>query len=252
MLTCRSGMSILTRVGALALNNLQGALGRTSGRSYKAAPRQLLQVEASNASTSPTTSHATAAHISKIDSTKQEGEGAAREAAKMGREALAIATEGLVRREPLTHRETLVKLEHLYDLVLDVEQRRRDQPPPEEIEEFEQWYVGHLMLAARIVLTTYRRTTECNAIIDQIFAELMVSAPLETRYGWRVCKTIVTSLRCTLPVLLILSSPSSLRSRARSSFRGSLASSSSSVCRCSSLSSSHASSSSTLWHKHHS
>ncbi|KAI0691472.1 topoisomerase II-associated protein PAT1 [Cerioporus squamosus] len=145
-----------------SLNNLQGALGRTSGRSYKAAPRQLLQVDTSNASTSPTTSHATAAHISKADSTKQEGEGAAREAAKMGREALATATEGLVRRDPLTHREALVKLEHLYDLVLDVEQRRRDQPPPEEVEEFEQW------------------TVECNAIIDQIFDELMVSVPLET------------------------------------------------------------------------
>ncbi|RDX54229.1 hypothetical protein OH76DRAFT_1398553 [Lentinus brumalis] len=147
-----------------SLNNLQGALGRTSGRSYKAAPRQLLQVDTSNVSTSPTTSHATAAHISKADSTKQEGEGAAREAAKMGREALATATEGLVRKDPLTHREALVKLEHLYDLVLDVEQRRRDQPPPEEVEEFEHW------------------TVECNAIIDQIFDELMVSVPLETSH----------------------------------------------------------------------
>jgi len=30
-----------------ALNSLQGALGKTSGRSYKAAPRQLLQVDSS-------------------------------------------------------------------------------------------------------------------------------------------------------------------------------------------------------------
>ena len=115
-------------------------MGRTSGRSYKAAPRQLLQVDASNASASPTTSHATAAHISQVDATK-EGEGAAREAAKMGREALGTATEGLVRKDPLTHREALVKLEQLYDLVLEVEQRRRDQPPPEEVEEFEEWCV---------------------------------------------------------------------------------------------------------------
>lgn len=124
----------------LALNNLQGALGRTAGRSYKAAPRQLLQVDASNASTSPTTSHATAAHISKQDIAK-EGEGIAREAAKMGREALGTATDSLVRRDPLTHRESLVILEQLYDLVLEVEQRRRDQPAPEEVEAFEEWYV---------------------------------------------------------------------------------------------------------------
>lgn len=123
------------------MNNLQGALGRTAGRSYKAAPRQLLQVDASNASTSPTTSHATAAHISKQDMAK-EGEGVAREAAKMGREALGTATDGFVHRDPLTHRESLVILEQLYDLVLEVEQRRRDQPAPEEVEVFEEWYVA--------------------------------------------------------------------------------------------------------------
>ena len=47
----------------------------------------------------------------------------------------------MIRRNPLTHREALVKLEQLYDLVLDLEQRRRDQPPPEEVEEFEKWFV---------------------------------------------------------------------------------------------------------------
>ena len=31
-----------------ALNSLQGALGKTSGRSYKAAPRQLLQVDSTS------------------------------------------------------------------------------------------------------------------------------------------------------------------------------------------------------------
>ncbi|KAI0642169.1 topoisomerase II-associated protein PAT1 [Trametes meyenii] len=149
-----------------SLNNLQGALGRTAGRSYKAAPRQLLQVDASNVSTSPTASHAHAAHISKADVAKaqEEGQGAAREAAKIGREALGNASNstGLVRKDPLTHREALVKLEQLYDLVLDLEQRRRDQPPPEEVEEFEQW------------------TAECTTLIDQLFEKLLVSEPLET------------------------------------------------------------------------
>lgn len=164
----------------LALNNLQGALGRTSGRSYKAAPRQLLHVDSSNASTSPTTSHAHAAQIHKSD--VQEGEGIAREAARMGREALTTATDGLIRRDPLTHREVLVKLEHLYDLVLDVEQRRRDQPPPEEVEEFEQWWVMDDSILVFVSSLCRCRTTECDAIIDQIFDKLMVSVPLETRY----------------------------------------------------------------------
>ncbi|OJT11571.1 DNA topoisomerase 2-associated protein pat1 [Trametes pubescens] len=149
-----------------SLNNLQGALGRTAGRSYKAAPRQLLQVDSSNVSTSPTSSHAHAAHISKTyaTKTKEEGEGAAREAAKIGREALANASDstGFVRKDPLTHREALVALESLYDLVLDLEQRRRDQPPPEEVEEFDEW------------------SAECTGLIDQLFEKLMVSVPLET------------------------------------------------------------------------
>jgi hypothetical protein len=73
-----------------ALHSLQGALGRTSGRSYKAAPRQLLQVDPNNVGTSPTLSH-THAHISKEDALRPDGEGAAKEAAKLGREALGDA-----------------------------------------------------------------------------------------------------------------------------------------------------------------
>lgn len=73
-----------------ALHSLQGVLGKTSGRSYKAAPRQLLQVDSSNASTSPSLSHAHA-HISKEDAINNDGGGAAKEAAKLGREALGDA-----------------------------------------------------------------------------------------------------------------------------------------------------------------
>ncbi|KAH9935957.1 topoisomerase II-associated protein PAT1 [Epithele typhae] len=142
-----------------SLSNLQGALGRTSGRSYKAAPRQLLQVDATNASTSPTAAHSSGAHISKADMT--EGENAAREAAKMGREALGNAFDG-VHRDPLTHRESLVILEQMYDLILEIDQKRRDQPPPEEEVEFEIW------------------TEHCAAIADKLFEKLMLSVPLET------------------------------------------------------------------------
>lgn len=72
----------------VALHSLQGALGKTSGRSYKAAPRQLLQVEGAS---SPTLSHATpTGHISK---SSIHHEGAAEEAAKLGREALGTAAD---------------------------------------------------------------------------------------------------------------------------------------------------------------
>lgn len=142
----------------IALHSLQGALGKTSGRSYKAAPRQLLQVDPNEAGASPTLSPAHA-HISKEDAVHKEGEGAAQEAAKLGRAALGNAapvstpsrfvhnsvcsrpgqTGGVVRKDPLTHRETLAILERMYDLVLEVEQLRRDQPPPEEEEAHQAW-----------------------------------------------------------------------------------------------------------------
>lgn len=138
------------------MNSLQGALGKTAGRSYKAAPRQLLQVDSGAASTSPIISSAHA-HISKTDAVRRDGEGVAREAAKIGREALGGATDvrlnshskifaltalqmsSLVHKDPLTHRETLVYLEELFDTVLKVEQQRRDQPSPDEVEAFEEW-----------------------------------------------------------------------------------------------------------------
>lgn len=52
--------------------NLQGALGKVSGRSYKAAPRQMLQVDNPNG--------------------EDDSRDAANEVAKQGREALAHAT----------------------------------------------------------------------------------------------------------------------------------------------------------------
>ncbi|GBE86561.1 topoisomerase II-associated protein PAT1 [Sparassis latifolia] len=145
----------------ISLNSLQGALGKTSGRSYKAAPRQLLQVD-SGSSTSPTLSPAHA-HISKADTTRHaDRAGAAKEAAKFGREALGSAAEmnGLEHKDPLTHRQTLIILEHLYDLVLEVEQQRRDQPP--EDEGFEAWNAGFTVL------------------VQQLWDGLQVMVPLET------------------------------------------------------------------------
>src|ERR1700731_1926112 len=82
---CRSVFHYLS-FDALALHSLQGVLGKTSGRSYKAAPRQLLQVDPST-----TPAHA---HISKDDAVNKTGDGAIKEAAKLGKEALGNVSLG--------------------------------------------------------------------------------------------------------------------------------------------------------------
>ncbi|KAG5650360.1 hypothetical protein H0H81_012506, partial [Sphagnurus paluster] len=149
--------------GLHSLHSLQGALGKTSGRSYKAAPRQLLQVDSTNPNTSPSLSPAHA-HISK-DTAEKPQDAAAQEAAKLGREALGNAgdTAGLVRKEPLSHRQILVAVEGLYDLVLNTENIKRGEPTPEDTDEYAaQWKV------------------EYDASVDQLWAGLKVLVPLET------------------------------------------------------------------------
>ncbi|KAJ7504532.1 topoisomerase II-associated protein PAT1 [Mycena galericulata] len=145
--------------GLHSLHSLQGALGKTSGRSYKAAPRQLLQVD-ENPSTSPTLAHAHP-HISKEDAKGGSSEGAAKEAAKLSRETLGN-TGNVVRKDPLTHRQVLTTLEALYDLVLKVEHLRREQPPQEEEEASRQWQ------------------KEYDDLVEQLWEGLKVMVPLET------------------------------------------------------------------------
>ena len=101
-------------------------------------------------------SHATAhAHISKADAiaSHQDGAGVAAEAAKFGKQALGEVDVSpprysphivphlenrqgtdLVRRDPLTHREALIMLERLYDLVLDLEHQKREEPAEDDEE----------------------------------------------------------------------------------------------------------------------
>ncbi|KAJ7583418.1 topoisomerase II-associated protein PAT1 [Mycena floridula] len=138
-------------------HSLQGALGRTSGRSYKAAPRQLLNVDANSAS-SPTLGH-TRAHSKDL-----EPDGAAAQAAKLGKEALGNAgnTTDLVSRDPLTQREILICLENVYDLVLRIEQLRRDQPLAEDDHLLQEWQAEH------------------DETLAQIWTELKVMVPIAT------------------------------------------------------------------------
>ncbi|KAL5492252.1 PAT1 [Sanghuangporus weigelae] len=129
--------------GLHAIHSLQGALGKTAGRSYKAAPRQLLQVDTNGA----TDTHG---HISKED-VQKDAAGAAKEAAKRGREAFGFSADpaGTTRKEPLTHRECLIILESLYDSQLRIEQLRREQPPAEDDARTAEWEVIYKAETAR-------------------------------------------------------------------------------------------------------
>ncbi|KDQ19171.1 hypothetical protein BOTBODRAFT_63273 [Botryobasidium botryosum FD-172 SS1] len=139
---------------------LQGALGRVSGRSYKAAPRQLLQVEPGS---SPVLAHATA--NTKEDNKAHEArEGVARAAAQAEREALTgdPSAGEVVRQPPLTHRQVLVAIEALYDVMLKIEQLRRDQPEDEESQLFQRWNAAH------------------EELIEKLWVDFKVMVPLET------------------------------------------------------------------------
>jgi DNA topoisomerase 2-associated protein PAT1 len=117
------------------VSHLQGALGKVSGRSYKAAPRQLLQVEHD--------------HISKEDAAT------AKQAAQLGREALGNqpgAGAGIVKRDPLTRREALLTLEAIYDHVIKIEQLQREAPSSEDPMVQTKWYVARFIQSATILI----------------------------------------------------------------------------------------------------
>ena len=74
-----------------------------------------------------------------------------------------MQTTNLVRKQPLTHRETLTILERLYDLVLQVEQLRRDHSSTDDEQQTVEWQRYY------------------NALVDQTWDTLGVMVPLETR-----------------------------------------------------------------------
>ena len=121
----------------LALNSLQGALGRTSGRSYKAAPRQLLQVDSSSSASSD---HAGGS------ATNGNSAGADLATALNGATADVciplvlsdvshrdLQPNGVVKKDPLTYKESLRILEHLYELTMHIDSHRRTIPAETDV-----------------------------------------------------------------------------------------------------------------------
>jgi DNA topoisomerase 2-associated protein PAT1 len=68
-----------------------------------------------------------------------------------------------ISRQPLTRKQVMYALEELYDAVLDVEQLRRDAPPPTAMEEIAVW------------------NQVCQDKAADIWRRLMVMEPLDVR-----------------------------------------------------------------------
>ncbi|WWC72563.1 uncharacterized protein I206_106525 [Kwoniella pini CBS 10737] len=107
---------------------LQGALGRVT-RGNAAAPRPVLAIPTSNKPENRPTSHLN----------EQTG----------------------IHRAALTKKQIMFALEELYDAILELEQMRRDAPPPTAMEEIELWH------------------NRCQAKVDIIWRRLMVMEPLD-------------------------------------------------------------------------
>ncbi|KZT43122.1 hypothetical protein SISSUDRAFT_1040559 [Sistotremastrum suecicum HHB10207 ss-3] len=126
--------------GLHSIHSLQGALGKTSGRSYKAAPRQLLQVDAV-APSSPSLSHTQAQQHTREGSADFIAHTAKSSvhATTHQREPSPVEAEGHSDNKPLTRKQALMLIEGLYDLLLKIEHMRREQPAPEDLAGVDDW-----------------------------------------------------------------------------------------------------------------
>jgi DNA topoisomerase 2-associated protein PAT1 len=89
----------------------------------------------------------------------------------------------------LTTKEALKILENLYDIVLDIEQLRREQSnlDTEDTEAVNIWYVVTIpFFYFKKSLSVFIRPAERNAryseLVQQLWDDLKVMVPLETRY----------------------------------------------------------------------
>ncbi|KIO29884.1 hypothetical protein M407DRAFT_69866 [Tulasnella calospora MUT 4182] len=140
-----------------AANHFQGALGKISGRGNKAAPRQMLQVNTSNVSASPSLASA------KPVKPQQDRDQLTEAAGRLGREAMNVADQGSVDRQPpLTHRQVQAAVERLYDTLLSIEQSNRDIPPQDDLEAREAWEASH------------------ERLLDELWTRSMIMVPVET------------------------------------------------------------------------
>ena len=116
-----------------ALEHLHGALGKTSGRAYKTAPRQLLQVDASAPANSASSPLSTPGHIGKDDPLQnpamlnafQDQVCVLVSANSNGSDDAGLQTKEVGPQQPLTRYQVLMQLEGILAGVLDAELLQR-------------------------------------------------------------------------------------------------------------------------------
>lgn len=146
------------RKAAAPSASLQGALGTIKGRSTATGPRQALQV-------APASTAGQAQRASDITNLLNNPTGTQERAGD--------------RIEPLTRKQVMIKLEALYEAVLEIEQLRRQQPPPPPTEQ-QQREVNmsndeRAFYEARFADWQGRHQT----MVDALYAALMIQEPLE-------------------------------------------------------------------------
>ncbi|ORX41065.1 topoisomerase II-associated protein PAT1 [Kockovaella imperatae] len=111
------------------------------------------------------------------------------------RPASALNQQSGIRRQALTKKQVMFALEELYDSVLELEQKRRDMPPPTAMEEIQRW------------------NDQCGMMSEIVWKRLMVMEPLDVSKGQRLfnrllrhlshqqCLTLLTLLIATYPQL---------------------------------------------------
>lgn len=141
------------RKDAASSASLQGALGKIKTRSTAAGPRQALQVTGAAASQAERASHIT----NLLNHTGSDGD----------------------RREPLTTKEVMIKLEALYEMVLDIEQLRRQQPPPPPTVE-QQQQIGMSNEEREFIAGRFEQwNAQHQAMVDGLYNALMIQEPLD-------------------------------------------------------------------------
>ncbi|TKY89617.1 hypothetical protein EX895_001402 [Sporisorium graminicola] len=146
---------------------LEGALGRVSLSSTKN-PRQMLQISADAAKANNKDSSSGAA---------TPDAGHARDAVRQALEGASLGGNGTnagLRRDPLTKHEVLRILEKLYDLVLQLEQLRRNAPPPPPADIHPE---DEAASAAKSAFDAHQ--ADVASVTNTLWTELRVLEPLE-------------------------------------------------------------------------
>lgn len=99
----------------------------------------------------------------------------------------ALNQQSGIRRQPLTKKQIMYALEELYDSVLELEQTRREMPPPTALEEIEQWNI------------------RCSNMSEVIWKRLMVMEPLDVRFVSFIIMDLDDLCFCVIATLILSS-----------------------------------------------